>query len=200
MDIKLWGKLIIAFGFILFIGIEIMKRRNFQLLLKYLEQRNYDAFFSLLDTRFMKFAYPLYNQRYMKLNAYLLMENHEETQNLLDTMLSMRTTKKQRTDLVGKAFHYYVRQNDQMHAKQMLEEIKTWNNAAMTRESQIIYDVFLLKQDQYIEEMEQRLATAKGIKKGFLEFVLSRQYENRGDQNKSLYYRELAQKDMVSKL
>ena len=79
----------------------------------------------------------------------------------------------------------------------LLSEIETFNDEKMKAESRKIYNIFLLKTHQYIKEMEQQLQNVTGVEKGFLEYLLYLQYENKGDQKKSRYYLELSQKDMI---
>ncbi|MCR0134298.1 hypothetical protein MKD01_19465 [[Clostridium] innocuum] len=127
----------------------------------------------------------------------MLLDDGDEIDALLKEMLQMKVTKKQRIDLVNKAFNYYVEQEDQEKAKVLLSEIETFNDEKMKAESRKIYNIFLLKTHQYIKEMEQQLQNVTGVEKGFLEYLLYLQYENKGDQKKSRYYLELSQKDMI---
>ena len=61
------------------------------------------------------------------------------------------------------------------------------------REGEII-----LKKYSYIDEMEERLKEASGLDKGFLEYLLALQYDNKGDEKKSAMYLEASKKDMIT--
>ena len=197
MDTKTLGIVLLLLSICCLIFVELKKRKTFLELRNKLNQRDFGGYFILLNSAFAKFVFPVYNRNYMKLNAYMLLDDGDEIDALLKEMLQMKVTKKQRIDLVNKAFNYYVEQEDQEKAKVLLSEIETFNDEKMKAESRKIYNIFLLKTHQYIKEMEQQLQNVTGVEKGFLEYVLYLQYENKGDQKKSRYYLELSQKDMI---
>ena len=63
-----------------------------------------------------------------------------------------------------------------------------------------MYDIFILKKYSYIEEMEEQLKTASDFNKGMLEYLLSAQYENKGDMEKSKEYLKASQDQMIHAL
>lgn len=181
-----------------FLFSEFEKRATFRKLHNLLARGEYGEYLSLLDSFLIKYLYPKYNRLYMKLNGYLFMEDHDEASRLFEQMLSMHVTKKQRKDLVMKAFNYYVERMDKDHSSTLLAEIDTWEEEAQKVEAHRIYDIFILKKYNYIEEMEARLNDVSGFDLGALEYLLSVQYENKGDKKKSEMYLEASQKHMLS--
>lgn len=201
MDMQTIGIALVVVCVLFFLFTEYEKRATFRRLHQLLSKGEYGDYLTMLDSFLVKYLYPKYNRMYMKLNGYLFMEDHEEVVRLFDEMLAMRTSKKQRRDLVVKAFNYFVEKADQKRSKALLDEIDTWEDADdQKKESHRIYDIFILKKYSYIEEMEARLPQASGMDKGFLEYLLSLQYENKGDKKKSEMYLEASQKDMLSSM
>lgn len=197
MDTKTLGIIVIVLCICLFISVEFKKRGTFKVLLQLLNKGEYGEYLTLLNSPFVKLVYPKYNRYYMKLNAYMFMEDHEEIMRLLDEMLQMKTSHKQRVDLVTKAFNYYIECDDKQQATQLMEEIETYQDENLKQECRKVYDIFILKKYQYIDEMEEKLKQASGMEKGFLEYLLSLQYENKGDMKKSKQYLERSQKNML---
>lgn len=199
MDTKALGITLVVLCICLFISVELKKRSTFKTLVQLLNSQDYGEYLTVLNRPFVKLVYPKYNRYYMKLNAYMFMEDHEEITRLLKEMLNMKTTYKQRVDLVTKAFNYYIECDDKEHATILMEEIEGYDDEALKLECRKVYDIFILKTYQYIEEMEARLPQTSGMEKGFLEYLLSIQYESKQDMKKSKYYLELSQKDMLPK-
>ena len=78
----------------------------------------------------------------------------------------------------------FVSEGKTKRAKAMLDEIESWDDkklAGKQRECRQLYDIVLLKRTSHIEEMEHELQTAKGARRGQLEYLLALQYEMRGD-------------------
>ena len=183
---------------VLFLLTEYGKRASFRKLSSLLSKGEYDAYFAYLDTPLVKYLYPKYNRLYMKLNGLMFKEDHAQIQKMFDELLSYRITKKQRKDLVLKAFNYYIERGDKKNTKTLLDEIDTWENEdTQKKESHKLYDIFILKKYNYIEEMEAVLDQLSGMNLGFMEYLLSLQYENKGDQEKSKMYLERSQEHML---
>ena len=193
MDMKTIGITLVVLCVFFFLFSEFEKRATFRKLHNLLARGEYGEYLSLLDSFLIKYLYPKYNRLYMKLNGYLFMEDHDEASRLFEQMLSMHVTKKQRKDLVMKAFNYYVERMDKDHSSTLLAEIDTWEEEAQKVEAHRIYDIFILKKYNYIEEMEARLNDVSGFDLGALEYLLSVQYENKGDARDFNEYYELRQ-------
>ena len=92
-----------------------------------------------------------------------------------------------------------MERSDGKRAKALIDEIDTWeDDENQKKESHRIYDIFILKKYSYIDEMEERLKEASGLDKGFLEYLLALQYDNKGDEKKSAMYLEASKKDMIT--
>ena len=112
MDLQTIGIALVVICVIFFLFTEYEKRATFRKLHNLLARGEYGEYLTMLDSFLVKYLYPKYNRLYMKLNGYMFIEDHEEIGRLFDEMLAMRVTKKQRKDLVLKAFNYYVERSD----------------------------------------------------------------------------------------
>lgn len=162
----------------------LKKRAVFTALQGHLMHGRFDEFFTLIDKPFTRMLYPAYNLTYFKLNAYLLKDDTANVNKTLTELLGARTSKRQRVDLVTKAFNIYVGQQDKRRAKELLAEIEGWTDerlAAVQHDCRRTYDILLGKSSAYLDEVSRELEGAEGARRGQLEYLLARQYENKGD-------------------
>lgn len=189
MDLRVIGTVLVIFGFVTFVFGEIMKRLTYLKLLKLLGENKYEEYFMLLHSHLAMYLFPKYNREYMELNAYLTMgKNKKIIQQQFQKMLHMRTNSKQRKDLVLRAFNFYLENKEYSHTKELIEEIKKWDDSPYRTEAILNYEIFVLKNYHYIEQMEKNLSQQTGIERGYAEYLLSVQYKSKGDQKKSEEY------------
>ena len=188
----------VALVIVLSIGVNIKKRNLFQKLQSLLAHEQYDELFQLLDAPLTRLLYPEYNLSYFKLNAYLVKEDIQAANKLLEELLSRKLSKRQRYDLVIKGFNIYLSQENRKRAQELLEEIESWQDEQMNtiqHDCRRTYDIVILDSSNYIDEMEQELEGAQGMARGRIEYFLALQYENRGDHAKHDEYLERASSD-----
>lgn len=184
---KLFTQITIALFVILAIAslaITALKQRRFMQMQTLLNQKRFDELFELLDSKLVRYLFPEYNREYLRLNAYLVKGDTKAAGRVLDGLLTQKASRAQRIDLVVKALNTYVSEGKTKRAKAMLDEIESWDDkklAGKQRECRQLYDVVLLKRASHIDEMEHELQTAKGARRGQLEYLLALQYEMRGD-------------------
>ena len=96
--------------------------------------KHYDEFLDTVDDPLARFFIPVYNREYLRLNAYLAQEDTESASRSLDLLLAMRSTARQRDDLLSVAFQFYMKQERFKDAKAVLDEMKdTGRNEARVR-------------------------------------------------------------------
>ena len=88
---------------------------------------------------------------------------------------------------------FFIEQEDYPRAKELLEELRQKAEPAQLKECERTYAIFAEKSSAYIKEMEAELRTAKATERATLLYLLSVQYENRGDQRRANEYLELVQ-------
>lgn len=172
---------------IISIAIVINKRRAFAKLTMLVEERKFDEFFRLIDAPFTRLTFPDYNRTYFKLNAYMVKGDDKAALEVLDDLLSRKTSAEQRADLIIKAFNVYISLNKGKKAKAMLKEIEQLDPSkykSAQDDCRMMYDIAVLKKYNYIELMESALEKKSGPARGQLEYLLALQYQNKGNMEK----------------
>ena len=172
---------------IISIAIAINKRRAFAKLTMLVEERKFDEFFRLIDAPFTRLTFPDYNRTYFKLNAYMVKGDDKAALEVLDDLLSRKTSAEQRADLIIKAFNVYISLNKGKKAKAMLKEIEQLDPSkykSAQDDCRMMYDIAVLKKYNYIELMENALEKKSGPARGQLEYLLALQYQNKGNMEK----------------
>lgn len=172
---------------IISIAIAINKRRAFAKLTMLVDQRKFDEFFRLIDAPFTRLTFPDYNRTYFKLNAYMVKGDDKAALEVLDDLLTRKTSAEQRADLVIKAFNVYISLNKGKKAKAMLKEIEQLDPSkykSAQDDCRMMYDIAVLKKYSYIELMESALEKKSGPARGQLEYLLALQYQNKGNMEK----------------
>lgn len=109
-------------------ALEIVRRSQFKKLRAAMMDGRFDEFLSRVESRLCRTALPAYTREHLKLNAYLMQGDTGQVAAQFDRMLALRLPKRERRDLVGKAFTFFADQRDRPRAEQLLEEIRTWND------------------------------------------------------------------------
>ena len=190
MDWQLIGIVIVVLCVVSFAYTEIEKRMTFSRYEALFARGDFEGCLRLLDRRIVRLIYPAYNRLYMRLNVQMCLDNAEESRRIIDEMLGLMITEEQRRVLVLRAFNFFVEQEDYDRAKELLEELRATKSvpAEQLAECERTYAIFAEKSSAYIKEMEDGLRTAKDTEKATLLYLLSVQYENRGDQRRANEY------------
>ncbi|MDF9825879.1 hypothetical protein M2475_002260 [Breznakia sp. PF5-3] len=190
MELILILTVITVGGFSLFTY--IFKKLRFKKILTLLQQQQYDEFDKIVDSWSSRYLFPHFNIEYLKLNSYILRGDESKIDKSFDTLFTIKMTMPQKQDVYMKAFNYYVGLENKHKTKELIEVIEGFDNEEMKKEARTIYDVFILKRSNYIEEMEANLKDQDDAEKGITEYLLSVQYENKGNRKKAEEYLELS--------
>ncbi|MDO4428184.1 MAG: hypothetical protein Q4B91_01570 [Atopobiaceae bacterium] len=190
MDLRLIGIIVVALCVISLVYTEVQKRLVFSRYEALFGRGDFEGCLRLLDRAVVRLIYPRYNQLYMRLNAQMCLEDEEESRRIIDEMLSLKTTDEQRLVLLLRAFNFFVEQEDYARAKELLEELRERAEGEQLAGCERTYAIFAEKSSTYIKEMETELRTAKATERATLLYLLSVQYENRGDQRRANEYLE----------
>ncbi len=196
MDIRIIGAVILIAATALLILTEVAKRAYTHELASLLERGELRAYLALLEKPLVKLVFPAWNRSFMQLNGYLALDAYGEADSVIERMLSMRQNDRQRRELVGKAFNYYLERGNAEGATRLLAEIETWEDADAVAEARMMHDIYIKKDWGYIEDMERRVEGLHGVDRGFLELLLALQYENKGDAAASERYLKRSEKHM----
>lgn len=196
MDMKTVGIVVMVAALAFTIYMEVQKRTTFAKLEAYLREGDLENYLKVLDRPLTNVLYPKYNVLFMRLNALLAMDDAEKTAAVIREMGSLKMNDEQRIALAVKAFTFYVEIEDELHAREVLEYLEANGDESMAKANRRTYDIFLRGSHAYIDEMESALSDASGVEEALLCQMLAIQYDNKGDKDRSVSYRERAERSL----
>lgn len=196
MDMKTVGIVVMVVALAFTIYMEVQKRTTFAKLEAYLREGDLENYLKVLDRPLTNVLYPKYNVLFMRLNALLAMDDADKTAAVIREMSSLKMNDEQKLALAAKAFTFYVEIEDELHAHEVLEYLEANGDESMAKANRRTYDIFLKGSHAYIDEMESALADASGVEEALLCQMLAIQYDNKGDKDRSVSYRERAERSL----
>ena len=193
MDWQLIGIILVALCVISLVYTEVQKRLVFSRYEKLFERGDFEGCLRLLDGPLVRLIYPRYNLLYMRLNAQMCLQDDDESRRIIEEMLGLRASDEQRLVLLLRAFNFFVEQQDYARAKELLEELRQKAAPEQLAECERTYAIFAEKSSAYIKEMEAELREAGPADRTKLLYLLSVQYENKGDARRANEYLERVQ-------
>lgn len=193
MDWQLIGIILVALCVISLVYTEVQKRLVFSRYERLFERGDFEGCLRLLDGPLVRLIYPRYNLLYMRLNAQMCLQDDDESRRIIEEMLGLRASDEQRLVLLLRAFNFFVEQQDYARAKELLEELRQKAAPEQLAECERTYAIFAEKSSAYIKEMEAELREAGSADRTKLLYLLSVQYENKGDARRANEYLERVQ-------
>lgn len=190
LDIRTLGVLILAMSVFVLAMTEIAKRFYAAKLAALYERGEMGEYLHTLEMPLVRLVFPAWNRAFMRMNALMVEEDRSALDKLIPEMLCMGQSPKQRRELIGRAFNYYVEQGNEVGAKPLLEEIERVEPSEVSKQARMTYEIYLEKSFAYIDAMETRLSEVSGVNRGFTELLLAIQYENKGDARRAEQYFE----------
>ena len=190
MDLRLIGIIVVALCVISLVYTEVQKRLIFSRYEKLFEKGDFEGCLRVLDGPVAKIVYPRYNQLYMRLNAQMCLEDTDASRRTIDEMLELNSSDKQRLVLLLRAFNFFVEQEDYERAGELLEELREKASPEQLAGCERTYAIFAEKSSAYVDQMEAELKDATGPERTTLLYLLSVQYENKGDVKRANEYLE----------
>lgn len=190
LDMRTLGVLILAMSVFVLAMTEIAKRFYAAKLAALYERGEMGEYLHTLEMPLVRLVFPAWNRAFMRMNALMVEEDRSALDKLIPEMLCMGQSPKQRRELIGRAFSYYVEQGNKVGAKPLLEEIERVEPSEVSKQARMTYEIYLEKSFAYIDAMETRLSEVSGVNRGFTELLLAIQYENKGDARRAEQYFE----------
>lgn len=190
LDMRTLGVLILAMSVFVLAMTEIAKRFYAAKLAALYERGEMGEYLHTLEMPLVRLVFPAWNRAFMRMNALMVEEDRSALDKLIPEMLCMGQSPKQRRELIGRAFNYYVEQGNEVGAKPLLEEIERVEPSEVSKQARMTYEIYLEKSFAYIDAMETRLSEVSGVNHGFTELLLAIQYENKGDARRAEQYFE----------
>ena len=181
MDLRLIGIIVVTLCVISLVYTEVQKRLIFSRYEKLFEKGDFEGCLCVLDGPVAKIVYPRYNQLYMRLNAQMCLADADASRRTIDEMLELSSNDKQRLVLLLRAFNFFVEQEDYERAGELLEELREKASPEQLAGCERTYAIFAEKSAAYVDQMEAELKDATGPERTTLLYLLSVQYENKGD-------------------
>ena len=190
MDLRLIGIIVVTLCVISLVYTEVQKRLIFSRYEKLFEKGDFEGCLRVLDGPVAKIVYPRYNQLYMRLNAQMCLADADASRRTIDEMLALSSNDKQRLVLLLRAFNFFVEQEDYERAGELLEELREKASPEQLAGCERTYAIFAEKSAAYVDQMEAELKDATGPERTTLLYLLSVQYENKGDVKRANEYLE----------
>ncbi|NJE80933.1 hypothetical protein E0L17_06265 [Olsenella sp. SW781] len=190
MDLRLIGIIVVALCVISLVYTEVQKRLIFSRYEKLFEKGDFEGCLRVLEGPVAKIVYPRYNQLYMRLNAQMCLADTDASRRTIDEMLELNSSDKQRLVLLLRAFNFFVEQEDYERAGELLEELREKASPEQLAGCERTYAIFAEKSSAYVDQMEAELKDATGPERTTLLYLLSVQYENKGDVKRANEYLE----------
>lgn len=200
MDLRLIGIIVVALCVISLVYTEVQKRLIFSRYEKLFEKGDFEGCLRVLDGPVAKIVYPRYNQLYMRLNAQMCLADADASRRTIDEMLELSSSDKQRLVLLLRAFNFFVEQEDYERAGELLEELREKASPEQLAGCEHTYAIFAEKSAAYVDQMEAELKDATGPERTTLLYLLSVQYENKGDVKRANEYLEQVRNDFEAAL
>lgn len=151
-----------------------------------------DEILKLLGSPFARIVFPKANRQLLELQAYLLKNDDESANRTVELLLVNPDLGPLRREVVSTSYDFYLRSGRYKQAKSLLEELKSGaSSEAEANEYQMYYDIFANKSTAYIERMEALLKTTTPKNRVTYAYLLSKQYESKGDAEKAAEYSAL---------
>lgn len=200
MDMKTIGMVMVAVVLVFTVYMEVKKRTTIGKLETYLAKGDFESYIKLVDRPLTSILYPKYNVLFLRLNATMALSDAEQTERTIEQMAKLKMNDEQRLALAVKAFSFYVDVEDKRKAKEALKYIEKHGGKEAARVNRRTYDIFLKKSSAYIPEMEHALEKATPSDEVMLCQLLAVQYENKGDHERAVAYRERVERVMDATL
>ena len=150
---------------------------------------DFDALDKELDKKLTKYLVHPFNLDYLRLNAALAKGKKKEIDAQFEHFDQVRLNNDQKQLIDSNAFYYYVGNKDEKNAKKYYNRIM--ESGLLDEDKKVfsrLYDTYILKGFQYLEETEKELSEAEEKEKAPLEALLAVMYENKGDKKKAQEY------------
>ena len=200
MDMKTIGMVMVAVVLVFTVYMEVKKRTTIGKLETYLAKGDFESYIKLVDRPLTSILYPKYNVLFLRLNATMALSDAEQTERTIEQMAKLKMNDEQRLALAVKAFNFYVDVEDKRKAKEALKYIEKHGGKEAAGVNRRTYDIFLKKSSAYISEMEHALEKATPSDEVMLCQLLAVQYENKGDHERAVAYRERVERVMDATL
>ncbi|MCI5774715.1 MAG: hypothetical protein MR210_09150 [Erysipelotrichaceae bacterium] len=182
-------------SFIVLMAIEVgLSKWKTNHVLKLIQMQKYEELEKELNKFSTKILIPRYNVEYLRLNSYLLQKKDAQVEQQFALLMQFRKNKPQQADLLMKIYNFYMEKENKEECKKYLAEIEKLDNKAMYDEAKMMYDIFLDKKANHIDQLLAEAQKAPENIRAPFYYMIAKQYENMDDQETADKYYQLAKK------
>lgn len=152
-----------------------------------LVQQQYQQFDEIVDTIQVRKYFAQFNHLFLKLNKEILANNTEKAEQLMDQLLTIKLSNRQKEAFYSKAFYYFVAKKDYEMVK---EYHQRYMNECKNNKEEIdrVYDTIIAKGYRYLDASLQQLANASKPVQIQLYSLIATMYENKNDKQRAEQY------------
>ena len=188
MDMRTLGMVLIVVVLVLTAASEVIKRLLLSKVERLFAAGDFDGCLKVIGGSLARLTMPSFNREFMRLNALELKQDDEAAAEVIERLLRKGCSPKQRLALLARGFEFYAAQLDRDKASHMLELVESSGDKGLLRSCRVKFDIVFDKKSGYIHEMEEALPDASPEERAQLCYLLSLQYENKGDKRRADEY------------
>lgn len=193
MDV-LWILIVVFAAVAVPYGCRVLKRRIISGVYADVERKEFDRCFETMDKAWCRIALSGFESMLLRLDISIKSDSPEKVGQCMDKLDSMRMNKARREQILYMAMTYYVENGNRERCERVLDRLENIQSVTAYNEAQKLYHIFVLKDGEYIKEMEEAFNQTED-KEGKLAIAsfLIMQYENTGDNESADKYKEITE-------
>ncbi len=172
------------------------KKKIYVELITLIEDGDSLEFESKINDKMTRLLFNPFQLDYLRLNEAIISTDSKKIEEALSIFDKRRLNDKQKEDIYMKGFNYYISIENKQGAKKYLDLINELPNEQMKKETNIIYDTYIMKGHHYLDEIIEETEELEDTYKGVNEFLISKMYENKNDEKMAKEYYRRAEKHM----
>ncbi|MBB5182054.1 hypothetical protein [Catenisphaera adipataccumulans] len=153
-----------------------------------LQYGQFENFEKDLESPMSRWVFTPYNIEYARLNEYLVKGEDDKLGEQYDKLINLARTKQARLDIYTRAFEYYAMNGNKERSEPLLDEIRMLNVPEAQAHAELIWDIFILKKSNHINELKEASKDADALNRGMYAYLIAEQYRNRGDEKNAEKY------------
>lgn len=187
-----WIAVFVVAALLITMLLRALKKRKGAEVVFYMDHKQFDTCYELMDKKLFKALLSSFEYMSLRMNVAAAECDDEKMKLCLKKMDIASMNKQKREKLLTMAMMYFVDREDRKMCEEVLAELEKIKSGLAYLECKRMYHVFVLKDGEYIEEMEEEFQNTTDLeKKRELASYLVIQYENIGNRKKIYDYNKI---------
>jgi len=161
-----------------------------------LQQREYELYDQVRYGKITMFTVPQVNLLYFDLTKAILKDDIRSADKLMEVFKTKNMTRKQKESIYCRAFYFYLANKQYEQASMCHEEIMKDADPASQAEIDLLYHVYVLKDDLYLEDLLIQFGKADTEQKTDIAGLLAEIYNNKNDTENYNKYLSIVKKEL----